>query len=111
MSYSYFPSSTITWSPNTTSTGYTYSSNTQSNTLHVQGTAKFNDDVEILGDLKIKNRSIKESLENIEERLAILHPNEELEARWEDLRRLRKEYMTLEQEIIEKEKMWTILKR
>ena len=47
----------------------------------------------------------------MEERLAILRPNEELEEKWEQLRGLRKLYMELEQEIIEKEKMWDILKK
>ena len=65
----------------------------------------------MLGDLKIKNKSLKESLENIEERLAILRPNEELESKWENLRGLRKAYMELEAEIIEKEKVWAILKK
>jgi hypothetical protein len=49
--------------------------------------------------------------EKIEERLAILHPNEALEEKWEDLRNLRKAYIELEAEIIEKEKMWAILKK
>ena len=81
------------------------------NTLQVKGKAEFEHDVEILGDLKIKNKSLKESLDSIEDRLAILRPNEDLEKRWEDLRKLRKEYMDLESEIIEKEKMWAILKK
>lgn len=73
--------------------------------LHVQG------DADIDGDLKIKGKSINNSLERIEERLAILRPNEELEKKWDNLRELRKQYMELEQEIIEKEKMWDILKK
>jgi hypothetical protein len=49
--------------------------------------------------------------DKIEERLAILHPNPELEDRWEELKELSKRYKELEKEIIEKEKMWDILKR
>ena len=86
-------------------------SNTAPNSISVKGDAKFEHDVEILGDLKIKNKSLSESLKNIEERLAILRPNEELESRWEELRNLRKEYMAIEAELIEKEKMWAILKK
>ena len=74
-------------------------------TLEVKGDANFE------GDIKIKGKSINESLERIEERLAILHPNEELEEKWEQLRGLRKMYMELEAEIIEKEKIWKILKK
>jgi len=73
--------------------------------LEVHGNANFK------GDLTLQGKSLKESLEKIEERLAILHPNEELEEKWENLRGLRKMYMELEAEIIEKEKMWAILKK
>ena len=73
--------------------------------MQVKGDADFE------GDLKLKGKSLKDSLEAIEERLAILRPNEELEEKWENLRGLRKMYMELEAEIIEKEKMWAILKK
>lgn len=73
--------------------------------LDVRGDAHFH------GDLKIQGQSLLNKLEKIEEKLAILHPNEELESRWEELRNLRKQYMELEKEIIEKEKVWEILKR
>ncbi len=73
--------------------------------LQVKGDAEFE------GDVKIKGKSITEMLENIEERLAILHPNEKLEEKWEELRELRNRYVELEKEIIEKEKMWNILKK
>lgn len=75
------------------------------NTLEVKGDANFQ------GDVTIKGKSIAESLERIEERLAILRPNEELEEKWENLRGLRKAYMELEAEIKEKEKVWGILKK
>lgn len=75
------------------------------NTLQVKGDAEFE------GDVKLQGKSLKDSLEKIEEKLAILHPNEELEEKWENLRGLRKMYMELEAEIIEKEKMWSILKK
>lgn len=100
-------STNITWAT-TSTTGIT---NLTPNTLQVNGNAEFRDDAEFLGDIKVRGKSLKESLENIEARLAILRPNEELESRWEQLRDLRKQYMELEQEIIEKEKIWDILKR
>jgi len=100
----------INWgSTMTNGTAGTYTIATNPNlegaTLHVKGDAEFE------GDVTIKGKSIKESLEKIEEKLAILHPNEALEKKWEKLRELRKQYMELEQEIIEKEKMWEILKK
>jgi len=72
--------------------------------LQVRGDANFE------GDVKIKGKSIIDLINNIEQRLAILHPNTELESKWEDLKKLGDMYRQLEQEIIEKEKMWAILK-
>ena len=79
--------------------------NLKPNSLEVMGDANFQ------GDLKLQGKSLKDSLDKIEERLAILHPNEELEEKWDQLRGLRQMYMELEAEIIEKEKMWSILKK
>ena len=73
--------------------------------LQVKGDAEFE------GDVKLKGKSLDKTLTRIEERLAILHPNEKLEEKWENLRELRKLYMELEAEIIEKEEIWKILKR
>ena len=100
----------INWgSTMTNGTTGTYSIATNPN---LEGTSlKVKGDADFEGDVTIKGKSIKESLEKIEEKLAILHPNEELEKKWENLRELRKQYMELEQEIIEKEKMWEILKK
>lgn len=109
-------------SATTSTTGYNYNIYTSTGTdtisitdyangwtgqhgLEVKGDANFE------GDVKIKGKSLVESLEKIEEKLAILHPNEELEEKWEKLRGLRKMYMELEAEIIEKEKIWGILKK
>jgi hypothetical protein len=81
------------------------------NSLQVKGKSEFENDVNIIGDLKLQGKSLKDSLDRIEERLAILRPNEELEEKWDNLRGLRKMYMELEAEIIEKEKVWSILKK
>lgn len=74
-------------------------------TLKVKGDADFE------GDLTIKGKSLTDMLDKIEERLAILHPNPELEDRWDELKELGKRYKELEAEIIEKERVWAILKR
>ena len=76
-----------------------------SNTLQVTGDANFE------GDIKLKGKSLDKTLTKIEERLAILHPNERLEEKWENLRELRKQYLELEADILEKEKIVEILKR
>lgn len=78
---------------------------TSTPTLHVKGDAEFD------RDIKIKGKSIVEMFEKIEERLGILHPNPKLEEKWDELRELAKRYKELEQDIIEKEKIWAILKK
>jgi hypothetical protein len=72
---------------------------------------KVKGDAEFEGDVTLKGKSLSDTLSKLEERLSILHPNEKLEEKWEKLRELRKEYMELEADIIEKEKIWSILKR
>ena len=78
---------------------------TTPNTLQVNGNAEFE------GDIKLKGKSLNDTLSKIEERLAILHPNTKLEEKWEKLRELRKQYQELEADILEKEKIVEILKR
>jgi hypothetical protein len=72
--------------------------------LSVKGDADFE------GEVTIKGKSLTGMIEKIEERLAILHPNEKLEEKWDELKELGKRYKELEAEIIEKEKIWKILK-
>jgi hypothetical protein len=79
--------------------------NLQGSTLHVKGNANFE------GNIKIKGKDLADMFEKIEERLAILHPNPELEDKWDELKELGKRYKELEAEIIEKEKVWGILKK
>lgn len=74
-------------------------------TLSVKGNADFE------GEVTIKGKNLTEMLEKIDERLAILHSNPELEDKWDELKELSKRYKELEQEIIEKEKVWSILKK
>jgi hypothetical protein len=63
------------------------------------------------GDIKIGGKSLSEAIEKIEERLGILNPNPKLEERWEQLKTLRKQYMELEKDLLEKEKIMEILKK
>ena len=74
-------------------------------------TLKVNGDAEIDGDIKVKGKSLSEAIENIEKRLAILHPNEKLEEKWEQLKALGERYRELEKDILEKEKIWEIIKK
>ena len=74
-------------------------------------TLKVNGDADFDGEVTIKGKKLSDMFEKIEERLAILHPNPELEDRWDELKDLSKRYKELEQELIEKEKVWAILKK
>jgi len=73
--------------------------------LQVKGDADFE------GEVTIKGKSLTDMFNKIEERLAILYPNPELEDKWAELKELGKRYKELEAEIIEKEKVWSILKK
>jgi hypothetical protein len=62
------------------------------------------------GDITIGGKSLSEAIEKIEERLGILHPNPALEERWDQLKELRRQYIEMEKDILEKEKLMKILK-
>jgi hypothetical protein len=85
---------------------YSFNNVTSSN-VHINGDGIT---MEPQADIKIGDRSLKEFMDSVEQRLGILRPNPELEEKWENLKGLRKAYMDLEAEILEKEKMWNILK-
>ena len=61
-------------------------------------------------DITIGKVSLTKAIEKIEERLGILHPNPELEDRWDKLKELRNQYMEMEKDLLEKEKIMKILK-
>jgi len=61
-------------------------------------------------DITVGGKSLKEFMNKMEERLAILHPNPALEDRWEQLKELRRQYVEMEKDLLEKEKIMKILK-
>ena len=95
----------IYWGLNGTSNTIISDPSLKGNSLSVKGNADFE------GNVTIKGRNLTDMLDKIEERLAILHPNEKLEDKWDELKELGKRYKELEREIIEKEKVWAILKK
>jgi hypothetical protein len=103
-----------------TDSGYTISTGTDTLTWNDMNSVwattptsplKVNGDAEIDGDLKVKGKSLSEAIENIEKRLAILHPNKKLEEKWEELKALGERYRELEKDILEKEQIWDIIKK
>ena len=99
--YNTHPGQTLTW----------HGTNTVWNNTTLDTPLKVNGDAEIDGDIKIKGKSLSEAIENIEKRLAILHPNKKLEEKWEELKALGERYRELEKDILEKEEIWKILKK
>jgi len=99
-------SNSATWT--STAGGYTINPTTHSTKIHInengismaEGT-----------DLMMGATSLKDTLAGIESRLAMLKPSPEIEAEWEELKRLGDEYRALEKEIQDKMKSWDILKK
>lgn len=63
------------------------------------------------GDIKFGNVSLKDFMETVSRRLAMLTPNPKLEAEWDELRTLGEAYRALEKDLTEKSQTWDILKR
>jgi hypothetical protein len=61
-------------------------------------------------DLDINGKSLKNWMEQVEERLNLLTPNPELEQEWDELRRLGERYRKLEKKCKEKAEVWNKLK-
>lgn len=95
-----------TASPYLSTNGYMYPNTiTSGHILHVSSDARID------GDLTVKGVNLTERLDQIEHRLGILRPNNDLEGKWEQLKALGDQYRQLEKEILEKESMWDILKK
>ena len=97
---------TYTGAPGTINTGGNWTTyNNQPSIMRVEGDAEFK------GEVTIRGVKLDERLNAIEERLGILRPNNDLEGKWEKLKALGEEYRKLEQEILEGENIWDILKK
>jgi predicted NACHT family NTPase len=63
------------------------------------------------GDILLNGISLQDTLKKIEERLGILHPNPKLESKWKLLKDLGDQYREIEKDLLDKEKMWELLKK
>ena len=61
-------------------------------------------------DLVIGDKSMRDWMEQVEERLNLLTPNTKLESEWEELKSLGEQYRKLEQHIRDKQATWDRLK-
>lgn len=78
--------------------------------LHVNGNAIIDGDLKLRGvSLQDQITMISDKLDAIDDRLAILRPNPELEKQWEQLRLLRQQYVELERELIEQNLVFDVL--
>ena len=96
-------SNTVWTTTGTGSSPYTINPYTmnQSGKVHISGEN---------ADLVIGEKSMRDWMERVEERLNILHPNAKLEEEWEELKSLGEQYRQLEQHIKDKQATWDRLK-
>lgn len=87
-------------------TGDTYNSNNLAD-IHPSGKISIKGEN---ADLDINGVSLKDFMQRVEQRLAILTPDSRLETEWEELRVLGDRYRELEKEINAKMKTFDILK-
>ena len=123
--YSTITSAPTTFGPNVSGvntmlggTGYTYTTNTTSPFLATGSNPAMmvnqGGSIDIQGqnaDIKINGKSMKNWMEQVEERLNILTPNPELEKDWDELQELGERYRALERKCKEKAQMWAALKK
>lgn len=84
---------------------YTMSQPQSNKSLTVHGDAEFN------GKLMVKGKDLSETIEKIESRLGILHPNKELEAEWAELKELGDKYRAMEKNMLEQIELLDLLKK
>jgi hypothetical protein len=110
------------WSGGTTTSPYTYTTtgtsgagtyNWNNTTTSTSTKVQINGDGLVMqegADIVVGGKSLTKAIDQIEERLGILHPNPALEERWSKLKELRQQYVEMEKDLLEKEKLMKILK-
>lgn len=107
----------ISWSPNTTpnvtishpvwTTTNPYTAMGAGTTVDQGGKLKLQGEN---ADVDINGKSLRAWMERVEERLNMLTPNPEMEAEWDQLRKLGERYRKLEKKCQEKTEVWKRLK-
>lgn len=83
----------------------------QPKSLLVKGQAKFENDIEVKGQITVDGIDLAAAIRRIEERLNLLEPNKALEAEWGELRELGERYRQMERDMLEKLELVEILKK
>ena len=94
----------------TTTSPYTFSAGTNTSPWYNQTTSS---KIRLDGadaDIEVNGVSLLKTLQEIANRLNIMHVNPELETQWKELRELGEQYRKLEQQLKEKQATWDRLK-
>ena len=88
---------------------------TDSFTLNTNWDTSYSDTITIGGETLTERKlkaldGLQDWQEEVNKKLAILQPNPALEDRWEELKSLREQYIALEKDLLDKEKVWDIIK-
>jgi hypothetical protein len=97
------------YTTNTTGASGSYNWNIQQPHTHISEAGT----IQLTGakaDIKMGDRSLRDWMSQVEQRLNILVPNPELEKEWDELRRLGERYRKLEKKCQQKAEMWNKLK-
>ncbi len=107
---------TIPYTTTTNNTSYTFTqaNGTSYNAWDNSPTVKITGnglDLDDNADIKIGKKSLKDFMDKMEERLAILYSRPDLEEKWDKLKDLKKQYDDMVKDIEEKQKIIDILKK
>lgn len=94
----------------TSTTSPTWSIANNSNSA-IAGEVRIVGDAVFEGNIKWQDRDMREWFESVESRLAILRPNTKLEAEYEELAEIGRQYKELEKRLLEKQRVFDILKK
>jgi hypothetical protein len=83
-----------------------YTTATTATWAHTQSKIKITDK-----DIELDGWSLRETLQTITERLAVLQPNPALEREFDDLRACADRYRELEKKLLDQKAMWDTLKK
>jgi len=111
LTYPNYPGYTVQYTGNTSPTvgGWT----TLPSTAGVISATDFSDSLVLNGknaDIKVNGKSLCDSINKIEERLAIIQYNEEMEKEFDELRELGNQYRKLEEKFKSQKRVFDILK-
>jgi len=93
---------------NNSATSYTWGT-TNTNTMST-GKVIIAGDAVFEGNITWQDRDMRAWFESVESRLAILQPNVKLEAEYEELAELGRQYKEMEKRLLEKQRVFDILK-